>query len=95
MARILMEGLSCGTCLHAKHSLIHTHTFTLCIYYIALNQSSSPPSPSPPRLSDCQEYEEQGRVETKKAVEDLRKHCRRRDDEIWDKISNLHDSKRF
>ena len=43
---------------------------------------------------DTQEYEEQGRVETKKALEDLRKHCRRRDAEIWDKISNLHDSKR-
>lgn len=34
-------------------------------------------------------------METKKALEELREYCRRRDnDEIWDKISNLHDSKR-
>jgi hypothetical protein len=35
-------------------------------------------------------------VETKKELEKLREYCRRRgNDEIWDKISNLHDSKRF
>ena len=34
-------------------------------------------------------------METKKALEEMRKYCRRRDDQIWDKISNLHDSKRF
>jgi hypothetical protein len=47
------------------------------------------------RFLTQQEYEEQGRVETKKSLEDLRKYCRHRDDGIWDKISNLHDSKRF
>ena len=34
-------------------------------------------------------------METKKALEELRKHCRQRNnEEIWEKISSLHDSKR-
>ena len=34
-------------------------------------------------------------METDKALEELQQHCRHRDnDNIWEKISNLHNSKR-
>ena len=39
-----------------------------------------------------QEYEQQGRVETERALRELREHCR--SSGMWDTISNLENPKR-
>ena len=55
------------------------------IYQLKCSECNLDPSPS-------QEYEEQGRVETERALKDLREHCR--NSGMWETISNLKSPKR-
>ncbi|KAM6394934.1 nuclear envelope integral membrane protein 1 [Rhynochetos jubatus] len=51
--------------------------------------------PSPPRLLTQEEYQIQGEVETRKALEELRHHCRSPDFSAWTVVSRIQSPKRF
>ncbi|KFV99170.1 Transmembrane protein 194A, partial [Eurypyga helias] len=51
--------------------------------------------PSPPRLLTQEEYRIQGEVETRKALEELRHHCRSPDFSAWTMISRIRSPRRF
>ncbi|KAM9616947.1 nuclear envelope integral membrane protein 1 isoform 1-T3 [Morphnus guianensis] len=51
--------------------------------------------PSPPRLLTEEEYRLQGEVETRKALEELRNHCRSPDFSAWTAVSRIQSPKRF
>ncbi|NWH73750.1 NEMP1 protein, partial [Piaya cayana] len=50
--------------------------------------------PSPPRLLTEEEYRLQGEVETRKALEELRHHCRSPDFSAWTAISRMRSPRR-
>ncbi|XP_069735545.1 nuclear envelope integral membrane protein 1 [Phaenicophaeus curvirostris] len=52
-------------------------------------------APSPPRLLTEEEYRLQGEVETRKALEELRNHCRSPDFSAWTAISRIQSPRRF
>ncbi|NWH56789.1 NEMP1 protein, partial [Geococcyx californianus] len=52
-------------------------------------------APSPPRLLTEEEYRLQGEVETRRALEELRSHCRSPDFSAWTTISRIQSPKRF
>ncbi|NXJ99261.1 NEMP1 protein, partial [Corythaixoides concolor] len=51
--------------------------------------------PTPPRLLTEEEYEIQGKVETIKALEELRNYCRSPDFSAWAVVSRIQSPKRF
>ncbi|XP_075301952.1 nuclear envelope integral membrane protein 1 [Opisthocomus hoazin] len=51
--------------------------------------------PSPPRLLTEEEYRLQGKVETCKALEELRNYCRSPDFSAWTVVSRIQSPKRF
>ncbi|KFV11786.1 Transmembrane protein 194A, partial [Tauraco erythrolophus] len=51
--------------------------------------------PSPPRLLTEEEYQIQGKVETSKALEELRNYCRSPDFSAWAVVSRIQSPKRF
>ncbi|XP_009944502.1 PREDICTED: transmembrane protein 194A, partial [Leptosomus discolor] len=51
--------------------------------------------PSPPRLLTEEEYRVQGEVETRKALEELRNHCRSPEFSAWAAVSRIQSPKRF
>ncbi|KAM9321187.1 nuclear envelope integral membrane protein 1 [Gastrophryne carolinensis] len=51
--------------------------------------------PSPPRLLTKEEYQRQGEVETRKALEELREYCSSPDSQAWRIVSRIQTPKRF
>ncbi|KFQ45133.1 Transmembrane protein 194A, partial [Nestor notabilis] len=50
--------------------------------------------PSPPRLLTEEEFRVQGEVETRKALEELRRYCRSPDFSAWTAVSRIQAPKR-
>ncbi|NXW58003.1 NEMP1 protein, partial [Eurystomus gularis] len=51
--------------------------------------------PSPPRLLTEEEYQLQGELETRRALEELRNYCRSPDFSAWTAVSRIQSPKRF
>ncbi|XP_072263870.1 nuclear envelope integral membrane protein 1 isoform X2 [Pyxicephalus adspersus] len=51
--------------------------------------------PSPPRLLTEEEYRNQGELETRKALEELREYCNSPDSQAWKIVSRIQSPKRY